>query len=351
MTRIQMEPIPTALCAYGMSGLVFHGPLLEKHPGFKITKILERRKRESEGKHPGSVIVRSYDEILEDPDIRLVVVNTPDHLHFDMALAAINAGKHVVVEKPFTLRASDATRLIREAEKARTLLTVFQNRRWDGDFLTVREILGKGLLGRLVDYESHFDRYRTRIQDSWKDQSTGTGTLYNLGSHLIDQALQLFGWPDRLFCDSRLLRDGARTDDSFDLFLHYPDFKCQLRSSYLVREPGPRFILHGTQGSFLKWGIDPQEEKLKLGEIPGRKHWGEEPEDQWGTIHTESNGSVRKEKYPTLPGNYLAFYDGIYRAVREDAPLPVVPSDALDVVRMIEAAYKSSREGQAVTLR
>ncbi|MFH0756265.1 MAG: Gfo/Idh/MocA family oxidoreductase [Bacteroidota bacterium] len=254
-----MEILNAAICSYGMSGLVFHGPLLEAHPGFKITKILERRKRESEGKHLKAMIVKEYDEILEDRDIQLVVVNTPDHLHFEMAAAAIRAGKHVVVEKPFTLRADDASKLISMARNKGVILTVFQNRRWDGDFMTVKEIIGSGKLGRLVDFESHFDRYRLEIQESWKDQSTGTGTLYNLGSHLVDQALHLFGMPGRLYCESRLLRDGAKTDDSFDLLLHYPGFKCMLRSSYLVREPGPRFILHGTAGSYLKWGIDPQE--------------------------------------------------------------------------------------------
>lgn len=346
-----MKILHAALCSYGMSGLVFHGPLLREHPGFKISKILERSKNLSKGKHPGARIARHYDEILLDPDIDLVVVNTPDHLHFEMAMAAIRAGKHVVVEKPFTLKASDASQLIREAEKMGIVLTVFQNRRWDGDFLTIREILEKGLLGRMVDFESHFDRYRTAIQDSWKDQSTGTGTLYNLGSHLVDQALVLFGRPDRLFCDSRLLRDGARTDDSFDLFLHYPDFKCLLRSSYLVREPGPRFTLHGTEGSFLKWGIDPQEEDLKQGKVPGSDHWGEERDSQWGTINTGSGRERKHGKYPTRAGNYLEFYDSVHATITRGAPLAVLPSQAMDVVKIIEAAYKSSREGQVVTFQ
>jgi scyllo-inositol 2-dehydrogenase (NADP+) len=346
-----MKIINTALCSYGMSGLVFHGPLLEAHPGFKITKILERRKQVSEGKHPGSVIVRTYEQVLEDPAVSLVVVNTPDHLHFEMAEAAIRAGKHVVVEKPFTLRTDHAAELIHLAASKGVILTVFHNRRWDGDFLTVKEIIRSGSLGRLVDYESHFDRYRTEIQSSWKDQSTGTGTLYNLGSHLVDQALQLFGMPDRLFCDSRLLRDGARTDDSFDLFLHYPDFKCLLRSSYLVREPGPRFILHGTDGSFLKWGIDPQEEELKRGGIPGSANWGCEPESNWGRIHSGTGKFRRKSKYPTLPGSYLAFYDNVQGAILRGEALKVDPEEARNVVQVIEAAYASSREAQVITLQ
>ncbi len=346
-----MEILNTALCSYGMSGLVFHGPLLEAHPGFKITKILERRKRESEGKHREALIVKEYDEILEDRDIRLVVVNTPDHLHFEMATAAIQAGKHVVVEKPFTLRAGDASKLITMARNRGVILTVFQNRRWDGDFMTVKEIIGSGKLGRLVDFESHFDRYRLEIQESWKDQSTGTGTLFNLGSHLVDQALHLFGMPERLYCESRLLRDGAKTDDSFDLLLHYPGFKCMLRSSYLVREPGPRFILHGTAGSYLKWGIDPQEEALKRGGVPGTDHWGAESEEEWGKINTSTGGLKLKGTYPTLPGNYLAFYDNLYGAVLYGDSLAVPPEEALQVIRIIEAAYLSSREARVVTLQ
>jgi len=344
------QEINAAICSYGMSGRVFHGPLLEAHPGFKIKKVLERNRSESADRHPGSVTVRRLDEILGDPSIELVVVNTPDHLHFEMARMAILSGKHVVVEKPFTLRIGDADDLINLAGENKVILTVFHNRRLDGDFLTVKEIIVSGRLGRLVDFESHFDRYRREIRESWKDQSNGTGTLYNLGSHLIDQALVLFGMPDRIFCDSRMLRDGARTDDSFDLFLHYEGFKCLLRSSYLVREPGPRFILHGTEGSFLKWGVDPQEKSLQSGEIPGGPHWGEESESTWGHIHTGNGGEHLKGRFPTLPGNYAAFYDNVYDAIRHGAPLEVTATQARDVVRIIEAAYRSNREARVITL-
>lgn len=345
-----MNMINTALCSYGMSGIVFHGPLLETHPGFKITKILERNKEESIGRHPGAELLRSYEAILEDDDVELVVVNTPDHLHFEMAGKALKAGKHVVVEKPFTLNTENADELIALAKKHGVLLTVFQNRRWDGDFLTVKEIIRAGKLGRLVDFESHFDRYRTEIQESWKDRSTGTGTLFNLGSHLVDQALQLFGMPEYLYCDSRMLRDGALTDDSYDLFLHYPDVKCLLRSSYLVSEPGPRFILHGTAGSFLKWGIDPQEEALKNGSIPGSPGWGAEEESHWGSINARIGDRFLKGKHTTIAGSYLEFYENLYEAIREGAPLAVDPQEARNVIRIIEAAYLSSKEKRVVKL-
>jgi predicted dehydrogenase len=333
-----------------MSGLVFHGPLLEVHPGFRITKILERNRNDSAGKHPGAELVRDYQAIIDDPDIELVVVNTPDHLHVDMAKKAIEAGKHVVVEKPFTLKTSEADQLIDLAARRGVMLTVYHNRRWDGVYLTVQEVIRSGKLGRLVDFEVHFDRFRNYVKESWKDQANGTGTLYNLGSHLVDQALNLFGMPDRLFCDTRMLRDGALTDDSYDLLLHYPDFKCMLRSSYLVREPGPSFMLHGTEGSFLAWGTDPQERDLKAGIIPGTKGWGLDPGFSHARIHTDYQGEHLEGDYPLLPGNYMEFYDNVHDAIRLGTSLIVTPSQARDVIRIIEAAYESSRLGQAVTL-
>ena len=346
-----MKAIQTALCSYGMSGLVFHGPLLEVHPGFKINKILERNRNESDGKHPGAQLVRNYQQIIDDPDIELVVVNTPDHLHVDMATQAITAGKHVVVEKPFTLKVSEAEALMELADKQGVILSVYHNRRWDGVYLTVQEVIRSGKLGRLVDFEVHFDRFRNYVKESWKDQANGTGTLYNLGSHLVDQALSLFGMPDRLFCDTRMLRDGALTDDSYDLWLHYPGFKCMLRSSYLVREAGPSFMLHGTEGSFLAWGSDPQERDLKAGLFPGSEGWGLDPSFSHARINTDFKGEHLEGDYPLLPGNYMEYYDNVHDAIRMGASLIVTPAQARDVIRIIEAAYESSRLGQSVTLK
>lgn len=347
-----MIPVKTAICSYGMSGLVFHGPLLAANPHFEITKILERKKQASKEKHPSASIVRYYDDILDDPGIELVVVNTPDQYHFHMALQAIENGKHVVVEKPFTLRTSDADELIHNARKKGVLLTVFQNRRWDGDFLTVQSLIKEKKLGRLVEFESHFDRYRNFLQDSWKDQrSSGSGTLYNLGSHLIDQALVLFGVPDRIFCDVRKLRTGAEVDDSFDLFMLYPEIKCLLRASYLVREPGPRFILHGTDGSFLKWHLDPQEELLKNGVVPDHDGWAREEPSKRGILHTEANGKAIRTLQETVPGDYRVFYDNLYEAIRNGEQLLVRPEESRNVIRIIEAAYKSGRNGEGVSIR
>lgn len=345
-----MKEIRTALSSYGMSSRVFHGPLLEVHPGFKITRILERKANHSAGRHKGAVLVRNYGEILSDPEIDLVIVNTPDGLHTEMTRQALEAGKHVVVEKPFTLKTSEADELIALAEKQGRLLSVFQNRRWDSDFLTVRDIIEKGKLGRLVDYESRFDRYRNHLKQNWKELDIDTGTIYNLGAHTIDQALVLFGMPERVFCDSRTLREGANNDDSFDLYLHYQGFKCHLHSSYLVREPAPRFTLHGTHGSFRIWGQDPQEPALDAGKKPVGASWGLDPENQWADIHTDFEGRHLKGKAGIIAGNYSSYYDNLHEALHGKAGLEVTAFQAREVIRVIEAAYESSRHARVVNL-
>lgn len=347
-----MHQIHTALASFGMSGLVFHGPLLTAHKGFRFVSVLERTKNESTKIYPGIEVVRTFEALCKDDNIELIIINTPDHTHYDLAMMAIKAGKHIVVEKPFTLSYARAMELAEAADKANLIISVFQNRRWDGDFLTVRQVIDKVLLGRLVSFESHFDRYRNFIQpDTWKeDAGSGTGTLYNLGSHMLDQALVLFGPPISLFADVRAMRSGSKVDDSFDVWMQYPDVKVLVRGSYLVREQGPRYILHGTEGSFLKWGIDPQEEKLKAGRLPVGSKWGQEPESDWGLLHTTTDGKHIRKKYKTLAGNYQAYYDNIYAAIREDQALEVTAEQGALVIRVIEAALQSSQENKVVRL-
>lgn len=345
---MSQDIIETGICSFGMSGMVFHAPLLEAHPGFNIKSILERSKNLSEGKY-NSTIVRSLDEIINDDMIELVIVNTPDHLHYDMTKEALLAGKHVVVEKPFTLTSSKGEELIDLSRSKNLVLSVFQNRRWDGDFLTVKKVISDQLLGRLVEFETHFDRYRNYIQDSWKeDDLTGTGTIYNLGSHLIDQALVLFGMPQSVFADIRILRTGGKIDDSFDILLKYAEIKVLLKAGYLIREPGARFSLHGTLGSYIKHGLDPQEEALKNGIQPSTQGWGIEDKSSWGLLSTDMDGVHVKKKFVTLPGNYLAYYDNIYEAIRKGTPLEVPAQEGLDVIRVIEAAIESNKTGKVI---
>jgi len=347
-----MRTINTALASYGMSGEIFHAPLISTHKGFNLYKILERTKNRSHERYPTVNIVKSYKEILDDDKVDLIVVNTPDKDHYEMALQAIQSGKHVIVEKPFTLRVNEADHLIAESEKTGKILSVFHNRRWDGGFLTIQKIINEKMLGRLVEYESHFDRYRNYLkQESWKEQvSSGSGTIYNLGSHLIDEALVLFGLPESVFADIRILRSGAEVDDAFILLMKYPGIMVTLKSSYLVREPGPKYSLHGTHGSFLKWGTDPQEDDLKSGKIPGGSDWGREAEETWGTLNTDMNGTHYSGKYETLPGNYLGYYDDIYDCIINHKKPAVTAQQGRDVIRVIEAAKKSSATGKTIKI-
>lgn len=345
------KPINTAIASYGMSGMVFHGPLLRGSGLFKVTKIWERTKDLSRKHFPEAKIVRTYDEILQDEGIELVIVNTPDHTHFQLASQALRAGKHVVVEKPFTQKASEGYELIRQANKAGRLITVFQNRRWDSDFLTVKKIAESQLLGRIVEYEAHFDRYRNYVQDSWKeDPSTGTGTLYNLGPHLIDQALLLFGWPDEIYADLHIRRTHGRIDDAFELKMYYPGFKATLRASYLMREPGPKYQLHGTEGSFVKYGSDNQEELLKKGHSVSCRDMGVEPSDIHGILHTELSGIATRGRVESLRGNYSLFYEQLAEAIRYNKPVPVDPVDALRVIHIIETAFESHKAGKRIPI-
>ncbi len=347
-----MNPIKTGLASYGMSGIVFHAPLIYSNNNFELYKILERTRDDSREKYPEASIVRNYDDLLYDDDIELIIVNTPDNKHYKMARKALEAGKNVVVEKPFVQKYSDAMELVELADKKGLVLSVFHNRRWDGDFLTVRKIISENLLGRLVEYEAHFDRYRNFIQgDTWKeDPSTGVGTLYNLGSHLIDQAIVLFGKPSHVTADIRIQRSGGKIDDFFDLWLTYPDIKVTLCGGYLVREPGPRYTLHGTEGSYLKWGIDPQEEDLKQGKKPNAPGWGEESRENWGLLHTGTNGTLFRDKYETVTGNYNDYYNDIHNTIRNGATPTVTAEQAALVIRVIEAAFKSVRKMRSIEL-
>ncbi len=346
------KPISTALCSFGMSGQVFHGPLLHCSPYFSLDKIWERSKSLSKEKYPGATLVREYEEILDDRGIDLVIVNTPDHLHYEQAKKALEAGKHVLVEKPFTQEVKQGEELIQLARKKDKVLSVFQNRRWDGDFMTVQKVVKNQLLGRMVEFESHFDRFRNYTKNtSWKENASfGTGTLYNLGSHMIDQAIFLFGKPLSVWADLRNLRDGAEVDDYYHLDLEYKGMKVTLKGGYLVREPGPRYTLHGTEGSFLKWGLDPQEEALKNGRLPLEDSWGKEPEEFWGILNTNWNGLHYRGKIETLAGDYPAYFQNIHDTIKGINKLAVKPEESLEGIKIIEAAKASNKKKQAVKL-
>jgi len=344
------DTINTALIGFGMSGQYFHAPFLDANPGFKLTKVLERRSDKSKQLYPYIQIVRDLSDLLKDKEIDLIIINTPNYLHFQMAKQALLAGKHVVVEKPFTVASSEAAELINIASRQKKILSVFQNRRWDGDFLTAKNIIEDKLLGKLVEFESHFDRFRNFIKpNTWKEDSLpGNGMLYDIGSHLIDQAVCLFGKPDSLFADLRIHRPGGKIIDNFELILNYGNLKVILRSNFLSKIPLPRFTLHGTEGSFIKHGLDPQEDTLKLTGYKDTDDWGREPEGLWGMIDTAFNGMNIKKKIETIPGCYQKYFQNLYEVIIESKELAVKPEDALITTRLIETAIESSNKKRVV---
>ena len=339
------NPLNVGLIGFGLAGRVFHAPLIHANPDLRLTHIVQRHGDEAEKKYPQAKLLRDADELFSEKSIDLVVVATPNTSHFELAAKALSAGKHVVVDKPFAVTSADADKLIDLARKMGRVISAFQNRRWDGDFLTVRQILDQKRLGRLAEYESRFDRFRPALKPgAWREEAIpGSGVLFDLGSHLIDQAIVLFGRPQGIFADLRSQRDRAVAVDSFEVHLAYPALKVTLKAGSLVCEPSPRFTLYGTQGSYLKFGLDPQEEALKQGGSPAQPNWGSEPEEAWGTL-TNCNGNLTREKYPTLAGCYPEYYKNIYEAITGKAELAVKPEQAREVIRLIELAEQSAKE-------
>lgn len=351
-----MDKIRTGLAAYGMSGQVFHAPFISTSPHFELSVVTERTKNLSRERYPDACIVRSFEELISRDELELIIINTPDSTHYEYTRRTLEAGKHVIVEKPFTTTVEEAEELVALASEKGLTLSVYQNRRWDNDFLTAKDILSKGLLGRLVEFESTFPRYRNFIKpNTWKETGeSGGGLTYNLGAHLIDQAVQLFGMPQGVFADIATMRDGGKVDDYFIIHLlrptKAPEVRITLKSSYLMCENEPRFVLHGTEGSYVKHSLDPQEADLTKGLLPDIPHWGEEDETFWGILHTEKDGRVVRENYPSLPGSYAAFYENIYQHIRKGEHLLSDARQVVDVIRLIEAVKESSRTRSVISL-
>jgi scyllo-inositol 2-dehydrogenase (NADP+) len=342
--------IKTALLSYGMSGRVFHGPFLSAHSGFEITSVLQRNPNQ-QAIHTYK-IVSKIEDILDDKSVELVFVNTPNQTHYAFAKKSILAGKHVVVEKPFTVTAKEADELIQLAGEKNVLLTVYQNRRWDSGFLTLQDILRKKLIGKVVSVEMHYDRFRNYIDEkSWKENpQDGIGIVYNLGSHLIDQVLVLFGMPQWVDARIGIQRPGGRVDDYYDIRLEYNEFTVTLKSSYLVKELGPSYQAHGTEGSYVKYGVDPQEELLSKGTLPSNSDWAKEPREVWGILNSVANGKEFRGPYESIAGNYMPFYDLLYGAIRSKKGVPVDPRDSRNGIYLIEKCYESSQSRKAIKI-
>jgi len=342
-----MDPIRTALVSFGISSKTFHAPFLTTMPEFELVAAMERNSEQSKEKYPWITVYKTIGDLLKDDRIELVVITSPNETHFPYAKMALEAGKNVVVEKPFTNTSAEAMILVELAKKSGKVCSVYHNRRYVADYLTMKDILQKKLLGDLHEFEAHYDRYRPdpRTYGLWREKPTpGSGVFYDLGSHLVDQALQLFGHPKYLIADIRKQKPYSVVDDYFDVRLDYGFLKVLVKSGMLVREMGPRYMMHGTKGSFMKYGEDPQEEMLKAGILPVGPDWGKEPESQFGLIHTEIEGKIVREIYPSVQGGFEKYYRNLYASIREGAPVLESPENGYNVIRIIELAFESSEK-------
>jgi len=332
-----MKPIVTAITSYGMSGEVFHAPFIEDHNGFQLKYILERSKDRSKERYPNATIVRTYEEILNDPLVELVVVNTPNLLHYSMTKAALLSGKHVIVEKPFTVTVAEGEELIQLAKAKGLLISVYHNRRLEGEFKTIQKLIKGNTLGDIETFEIHYDRYRPEIgPKKWKEEvNPGAGVLYDLGPHIIDQALQLFGKPLSFQSDLQIQRVSGTVVDYFHITLNYPSHTAVATASMITQGVTLKYLIRGSKGVYRKYGTDPQEELLKNGHSPLEPGWGFEPQEQWGVIELKDGTSY---KLPTLHGTYMEFYEAIYQTIRNGAKPLITPEESLESVRIIETA-------------
>ena len=349
-----MKQINVGLIGFGMAGRLFHGPTITSTNGLKLSKVRETKAPNIsiiKERYPDAVIVNDTNEILSDASIDLVIVATPNITHYELAAQALMADKHVVVDKPFTVTSGQATELIELSKKKNKLLTTYQNRRWDSDFQTVKKVIDSNLLGDLVEYEVHYDRFRNTIRpDTWKEDGVlGTGLVYDLGSHLIDQVQVLFGLPKTVTAFLRTQRQHARIIDNFEIILDYGKIKATLKGGMLIKEALPHFILLGNNGAFVKYGMDVQEEALLAGNTPnGSLNWGEEPESLWGTLNTEFNGIEFRGKVKSERGNYVGFYENVYKAIIGEEELAVKPGQARNTIRIIELSMQSHEEKRTI---
>src|SRR5712692_8848243 len=337
--------IEVGLIGFGLAGRAFHAPVIRAVPGLHLAAILQRSGTEAAEKYPDVRIVRSMDELLAIPEIRLVVIATPNETHYPLARQCLEAGRDVVVDKPFTITLEEAHSLVQIAKDAKRLLTVYQNRRYDGDFQAIRQLVAAGTLGRIVRFETTYDRYRPQLKPgAWRETARpGSGILFDIAPHLIDHALVLFGLPEAVTADVRIERENAAADDAFDMTLHYWNgMRAVLRFCVLAAAPRRRFVLLGTQGSFVKQTFDPQEMNLRRGIVPVDTPWGAEPEENWGVLTVPAGESFELRRIPSAACDYRDYYSNVRDAMLGNPKLAVSPEWALDVMRLLELAGASS---------
>ncbi|WP_202304303.1 oxidoreductase [Dryocola clanedunensis] len=343
------DNIRVGLIGYGYASKTFHAPLIVGTPGMELAAVSSSDATKVHADWPNMDVVSDPHHLLTNPDIDLIVVPTPNDTHFPLAKAALEAGKHVVVDKPFTVTLSQARELDALAKSRGLLLSVFHNRRWDSDFLTLKTLLADGTLGEVAYFESHFDRFRPQVRQRWREQAgVGSGIWYDLGPHLIDQALNLFGLPVSLTVDLAQLRPGAQATDYFHAVLAYPQRRVVLHGSLLAAAESARYIVHGTRGSYIKYGLDPQEDRLKAGERLPQEDWGYDMRDG---VLTLAQGEVMAEQtLLTVPGNYPAYYAAIRDALTGHGENPVPAAQAIQVMELIELGMESSKQRATLNL-
>jgi predicted dehydrogenase len=351
------QPIRCGVIGFGLAGRIFHAAVIDATPGIELAGIVERKGDAAQKAYPHVPIYRSLEAMLEQAVFDVVVVATPNDTHVPMAEQCLRAGKHVVIDKPVAVSSTEAAFLFPVCRETGRRVFVYHNRRWDGDFLTIQQLLeqnakGDGKLGTVRTFESHFDRFRpTPKTGAWREAvGHGNGILLDLGSHLGDHALVLFGLPTAVWGDVRAERDGSAVDDAFDLRLYYPQLTVWLRSTSLSPLPAVRFLVDGTRGSYRKDGLDPQEDAMRAGDLFKTRPWGMDPEDKWGAITTlDASGATEHTKVPTLAGDYRHFYANVRDTLRGEAKQAVTLVDAWRVLRLLEWARESSEKRAAVS--
>jgi scyllo-inositol 2-dehydrogenase (NADP+) len=340
------SPIRTALVGYGSVAEKMHAPLISVCPNLDFVAIVERNGNRCEEKYPSVRTFRGLEKLLVEDFADLICITTPNEYHFPMAKQCLLAGKHVVVDKPVTIYSHEAEELEKIAREKDLVCSVFHNRRYDGDFRTLQKLVAENTLGDLVYLESHFDRFRPNVSENWREKDVpGNGITYDLGSHLIDQIVLLFGKPDSIYADIQKQRKNAIADDYFDISLYYPRFKARVTAGVLVNVPTPKFLILGEKGSYQKFFLDVQEQAFKDGRKPEGEDWGVDPEERWGKLYFESETAA----YPTLPGDYRIFYQNVADAILKGTPLQVTLPQTISVLKIIEASFQSAQEGRKIT--
>ncbi|EML7081255.1 oxidoreductase [Klebsiella oxytoca] len=343
------DAIRVGLIGYGYASKTFHAPLISGTPGMTLAAVASSDENKVHADWPAMPVVSGPERILNDPNIDLVVIPTPNDTHFPLAKAALEAGKHVVVDKPFTVTLSQARELEALAKSGGRLLSVFHNRRWDSDFLTVKALINEGLLGEVGYFESHFDRYRPQVRNRWREQGgPGSGIWYDLAPHLLDQVVNLFGLPVSMQVDLAQLRPGSQSTDYFHAVLAWPQRRVVLHGTLVAAAETARFIIHGSRGSYVKYGLDPQEERLKSGERLPQEDWGYDMRD--GVLMRAEGEDITEESWLTLPGNYPAYYAAIRDALNGSGTNPVPASQAIQIMELIELGLESARHRTTLCL-